>query len=160
MALCRPSINTAGRHRLPGGARHPPGAVEYVAMSDAEQGSPGDSGIFGNLPSSRPGTRSPRRSKGDAAPEQRAKAKPPEERKGKATSAASAPGPEQPPPRPRAGDPRPSDRREPEPPADDGQTGIEDLAWAGVAAAAEAATLGVRLATRALETVRRAAERP
>jgi hypothetical protein len=32
--------------------------------------------------------------------------------------------------------------------------GIEDVAWAGVTVAAEAATLGVRLFSRALETVR------
>ena len=37
--------------------------------------------------------------------------------------------------------------------------GLEDLAWAGIAAAAEAATLGVRLATRAMEAVRDAVER-
>jgi hypothetical protein len=32
--------------------------------------------------------------------------------------------------------------------------GIEDVAWAGVTVAAEAATLGVRLVSRALEAVR------
>jgi hypothetical protein len=37
--------------------------------------------------------------------------------------------------------------------------GIEDVAWAGVAAAAEAATIGVRLATRALEAMRDAVDR-
>jgi hypothetical protein len=37
--------------------------------------------------------------------------------------------------------------------------GVEDLAWAGVAVAAEAATLGVRLAGRAFEAMRDAVER-
>ena len=37
--------------------------------------------------------------------------------------------------------------------------GVEDVAWAGVAAAAEAATIGVRLATRALEAMRDAVDR-
>lgn len=38
--------------------------------------------------------------------------------------------------------------------------GVEDIAWAGVAVAAEAATLGVRLANRALGAMRDAVERP
>jgi len=33
------------------------------------------------------------------------------------------------------------------------------MAWAGIAAAAEAATLGVRLATKAFEAVRKDADR-
>jgi hypothetical protein len=37
--------------------------------------------------------------------------------------------------------------------------GLEDLAWAGIAVAAEAATLGVRLAGRAFEAARDAVER-
>jgi hypothetical protein len=37
--------------------------------------------------------------------------------------------------------------------------GLEDLAWAGVAAAAEAATIGVRLASRAMEAVKDAGKR-
>jgi hypothetical protein len=37
--------------------------------------------------------------------------------------------------------------------------GLEDLAWAGIAAAAEAATIGVRLASRAMEAVRDAGKR-
>lgn len=154
----RLSINTATALWLPVGARHPPGAVEYVAMSGPEQQSEGDSGIFGNLPSSRPGARSPRRSGGDAAAKKRAK---PRAKPSTSRAAASSPsGAEQPQARPRASEPARAARHEAPTPAAEGQTGIEDLAWAGVAAAAEAATLGVRLATRALETVRRAAERP
>ena len=36
---------------------------------------------------------------------------------------------------------------------------IEELAWAGIAVTAEAATLGVRLVSRAIDAARRAAER-
>ena len=87
-------------------------------------------GVFGNLPRTRPGARSPRRDAGAAKP-------PPK----KATTAAAPAG-------------------EPEaPPAGESAGGIEDVAWAGVAAAAEAATIGVRLATRALEAMRDAVDR-
>ena len=37
--------------------------------------------------------------------------------------------------------------------------GLEDVAWAGIAAAAEAATVGVRLAGRAFEALRETVER-
>jgi hypothetical protein len=43
--------------------------------------------------------------------------------------------------------------------ADREGNGLEDLAWAGVAAAAEAATIGVRLASRAMEALRDSVER-
>jgi hypothetical protein len=88
-------------------------------------------GVFGNLPRERPGTRSPRR---DARPGGHAE-----------TREADTPGPS--------------------PPGNEGATrgaeirGVEDLAWAGVAIAAEAATLGVRLANRAIGAVRGPAER-
>jgi hypothetical protein len=39
------------------------------------------------------------------------------------------------------------------------QRGLDDLVWAGVAIAAEAATLGIRLANRALEKMSGDAER-
>jgi hypothetical protein len=101
--------------------------------------SPGS--VFGNLPGSRPGTRSPRREGVATKPKRdpKAAAKPKAEAK-----------PRTAPERPPAAEPKP---REPEaePP---GGGGIEDLAWAGVAAAAEAATLGVRLASRAIEALR------
>jgi hypothetical protein len=35
---------------------------------------------------------------------------------------------------------------------------VEDLAWAGITVAAEAATLGVRLLSRAVEVVRKPAD--
>jgi hypothetical protein len=83
--------------------------------------------VFGNLPRERPGTRSPRR-------------------EGSAGARA-----------------RPEPARAQEPTAEDAAGGaggaseihgIDDLAWAGVAIAAEAATLGVRLASRAIEAIR------
>jgi hypothetical protein len=132
-----------------------------MAMSDDEQSGSRDPGIFGSLPSSRPGTRSPRRG-GETEPRKRkapTKAKATKSAPGAAASSSRSRQAEPPPPPPRTGGGAADERGKPTPEAGDGQTGIEDLAWAGVAAAAEAATLGVRLATRALETVRRAAER-
>lgn len=116
----------------------------------------GDTGLFGKLPRTRPGTRSPRRASG-------------------ATAAKAQPAPAKPratPPKPRAqpkpqrggSDPRRSPRDEPargkgsDPEAEEG-AGLEELAWAGIAVTAEAATLGVRLMSRALDAARRAAER-
>lgn len=102
-------------------------------------------GVFGNLPRSRPGTRSPRRRRtapgaGDAPDPATAQ------------EARDAPGPP-----PRSGEPR--DQAEELGEEEEQQGGIEDLAWAGVAAAAEAATLGVRLANRALGAVRDSIDR-
>ena len=110
--------------------------------------------VFGNLPASRPGTRSPRRApegSTDATAEPGPRPDPP----GEADPPADPDPPaEHVPPRPRAAE------REPAAEAPgDGPAGLEDLAWAGVAVAAEAATLGVRLATRAVETLRDAASR-
>jgi hypothetical protein len=107
-------------------------------------------GVFGNLPDARPGTRSPRRNKaakGKAAPATKAKAaaKP----KPKAPKAAPAPSP--PPP--------PSAAEEKRQAAEERPGGLADVAWAGIAVAAEAATLGVRLASRAIEAVRGNPER-
>ena len=95
-------------------------------------------GVFGNLPRTRPGARSPRR---DA-----------EGREGgvRSSVAAEPDGDER---GPRSGDPGP--------PGEEPDTGggFEDVAWAGVAAAAEAATIGVRLANRALAAMRDAVDR-
>lgn len=104
-------------------------------------------GVFGNLPASRPGSRSPRRDGGRARDE---RAKPGPKPVAAEPAAAAAPEPPPPPPPPGAG-----------PPATGGQRGggIEDLAWAGVAVAAQAATVGVRLASRALDALRRPNER-
>jgi hypothetical protein len=111
---------------------------------------PGGGGVFGNLPDARPGTRSPRRDSartGRDKPQREPSPKPERERQ-RAT----------PPPPPR----RPTPEAEPadaaEPSARQGG-GLEDIAWAGVAAAAEAATIGVRLASRAIEALRGSPEK-
>lgn len=83
--------------------------------------------VFGNLPRARPGTRSPRRGGGAEAGARTARAE--------SQEPASA-----------GGDERAAEGAEIQ--------GVEDLAWAGVAIAAEAATLGLRLASRAIEAVR------
>jgi hypothetical protein len=123
-------------------------------MSD-EQPKPNEvpqGGVFGKLPDSRPGSRSPRR---DAA----AKAK----SKSRAATANERPTPTQrPKPAPKAtpSEPREPRAQRPPPPAaaDAGAhetgAGLDDLAWAGVAAVAEAATFGVRLANRAFGALR------
>jgi hypothetical protein len=57
---------------------------------------------------------------------------------------------------------------EPEPPEPEsdplaprsGIGGVEDLAWAGVAVAAQAATAGIRFTSRALEAARKSIDRP
>ena len=120
----------------------------------AEEGNASDppDGVFGNLPGTRPGARSPRRSNGDDA------------------SAKSSPAPAKrrppPPPEPPAppGPPPPGAERE-APVAVGSDTGqriasVEDLAWAGVAVAAEAATVGVRFVSRALDAARKSVDRP
>ena len=108
-------------------------------------------GVFGNLPGTRPGRRSPRR--GDPAGGSAAKPAGGESR-------AAPPPPPPPPPT----DPPPATEREApvagEP--DAGQqriTSVEDLAWAGIAVAAQAATVGIRFASRALEAARKSVDR-
>lgn len=108
---------------------------------DSEQG-----GVFGKLPASRPGTRSPRR---DSA------SKPARSSAATSKPAAKAAKPSPPPPEP-AADPAPAAGQ---PPPDAEPGGLDDLAWAGVAAVAEAATLGVRLANRALGALRDSVDR-
>jgi hypothetical protein len=98
----------------------------------------GDRGVFGNLPSERPGVRSPRRGEGKGA-------------KSKPTAPAPKPPPK-PSPRPANPPPHPPEAEAPEP--DSGRGSVEEVAWAGITVAAEAATLGVRLFSRALEAVR------
>jgi hypothetical protein len=127
--------------------------VEYPRMSDepTDQG-----GIFGKLPDSRPGTRSPRRAstaKAKAKPAAKAKPKATAKSKPKTTKPKPAASPKAPPPPPRApAPPRPADPERPL--ADQQPGGLADIAWAGVAVAAEAATIGVRLASRAIDAVR------
>ncbi|MET0751477.1 MAG: hypothetical protein ABWZ43_10475 [Solirubrobacterales bacterium] len=129
--------------------------MEYVSMTEEHKTEPeGDDSpgsVFGNLPDSRPGSRSPRRRSGKGGGAAKAKAKPAAKAKPKRAAKPKAA------PRPRAAPkPPPSapPEREREPAAAASGGGLEDLAWAGVAAAAEAATLGVRLASRAIESLR------
>ncbi len=68
------------------------------------------------------------------------------------------PAPVREPPTP-AREQRPPEREVPEGDAEEGVAGLEELAWAGIAVTAEAATLGVRLMSRALDAARRATER-
>lgn len=121
---------------------------------DAEASAEQPTGVFGNLPHTRPGARSPRRGEAPGRPARAA----PTSGGAAGPAADSAPEPEA----PRVG-PEAEDPLTPPPDAEgeerDPGGGVEDIAWAGVAAAAEAATIGVRLATRALEAMRDAAGR-
>ena len=101
-------------------------------------------GVFGKLPGTRPGVRSPRRGR-----QSRPAGQP------KPSAARAAPS------RRSARPPAPSPGAEPETPPAAGTEhgGVEDLAWAGIAVAAEAATLGVRLLSRAVEAVRKPPDR-
>jgi hypothetical protein len=116
-------------------------------------------GVFGNLPPTRPALRSPRRGDTGDAAAAGASAKAADRQ-----SRSSAQPKPNVPRSPRGGSTRPpghSPAAEPEtpPPAGAEHGGVEDLAWAGIAVAAEAATLGVRLLSRAVEAVRKPADR-
>jgi hypothetical protein len=124
---------------------------------DNEADSP--EGVFGNLPSTRPGSRSPRRRNTDA---QDASA-------GDAPEAAEPVAPPEPEPQaPAPAEPEAEPGYEPDPPqpVDDPLApqpsiqGVEDLAWAGVAVVAQAATAGIRFTSRALEAARKSIDRP
>jgi hypothetical protein len=138
-----------------------------------EEPEPGQEGsLFGKLPSARPGVRSPRRAtaggKGGSAPTPKTRT-PGRVGSEAPTSAAGRRSPETASPgvRPsdtpgRSSDPppptQPETAREPEAAEPRDAPGVEDLAWAGVTVAAEAATLGVRLLSRAIEAVRKPAD--
>lgn len=119
---------------------------EQPAASNADR--PAD-GVFAKLPDSRPGTRSPRRAGGEraSAPEPKTPPATPRTRPAPPAGRASEPAARREPADAAPG----GDRREP---AADEPGGIEDVAWAGIAAAAEAATIGVRLASKAIEALR------
>jgi hypothetical protein len=123
-----------------------------MAPESDEAASESPEGVFGNLPSTRPGTRSPRRrSTADSAEPEVAKAATPAEPKAKPKPKPRAKQPE-----PEASPERPADPLEPS----TGIHGVEDLAWAGIAVAAQAATAGVKFASRALEAARKSIDRP
>jgi hypothetical protein len=134
---------------------------------DGPEAAPGDAdgpeGVFGNLPSTRPGSRSPRRDtengkstsgkKPKAAEPVKAKAKPPKPKPGateRKPATPKAPEREPAPPEPL------EDPLAPQPSIQ----GVEDLAWAGVAVVAQAATAGIRFTSRALEAARKSIDRP
>lgn len=125
---------------------------------EAADDSPGGpDGVFGNLPSTRPGSRSPRRrstaAEAEAPADEPAVAKP--------VAAEPKPAPE-PVPEPAAEIPEP----EPQQPSEDPLApqpsihGVEDLAWASVAVVAQAATAGIRFTSKALEAARKSIDRP
>jgi len=117
-----------------------------------EEAANGEKGVFGNLPSGRPGVRSPRRGVGrDKAASSGARAA--------GQQPASEQEPKPPPARPTSPPPPRAEPVEPEPGAAQ-SGGVEDLAWAGITVAAEAATLGVRLLGRAVEAVRKPSDQP
>lgn len=135
----------------------------------APKGADAPEGVFGNLPSSRPGSRSPRRRDSKtsdeaepvaetnaAASEPTAKAadKPRPKPKPKATPPPAREAAE-PPLGPRSHEPS-NDPLAPQP----GIHGVEDLAWAGVAVVAQAATAGIRFTSRALDAARKSIDRP
>ena len=123
-------------------------------MADEAPDTKAPEGVFGNLPASRPGTRSPRRRAGG---DEAAAAEPREAAHRKRASKPPPPPPPPPPPEP-APDPAAEQPPAPEPAPDQRIGSIEDLAWAGVAVAAQAATVGVKFASRALEAARRSAD--
>jgi hypothetical protein len=140
--------------------------MEYSLMSDEPEPSkaepPTQGGVFGNLPDSRPGTRSPRRTSAAKAGG-KAKAKPAAKAAAKTTATPRAKAKAKPAPKavpaakPPLSRPDAPDARRPGPEQQPG--GLADVAWAGIAVAAEAATIGVRLASRAIDAVRGNSER-
>jgi hypothetical protein len=148
-------------------------ALQYPLMpdrNDTESGSERAGDIFGKLPSERPGVRSPRRRADSKKTERQPSKSSPARASGTQRAPDSRARPRSPhaepttsrpparPPSPRAAAP-PSASREAQGPGTGG-SGIQDVAWAGITVAAEAATLGVRLLGRAVEAARRPIERP
>jgi hypothetical protein len=137
-----------------------------------------ESGLFSQLPRTRPGVRSPRR-RGSAGKQENAgrgqklDSQPAALRAAEAAAEAeesaafdpldrrtAQPEPAQEVPSPPEADfDGPDVDDEPERGRSLGPASLEDLAWAGVAVTAEAATLGVRLLGRAVDAAKRATER-
>lgn len=137
--------------RVPGAAvATRPGAIHAGIRAVSEQSQSG--GVFGNLPRSRPGTRSPRRDPDAETSSRRTTEQPPTEPDARDDAPAEAQAARA------QAEPTP-ERAKPATPAEESHGSLEDLAWAGIAAAAEAATIGVRLASRAMEAVRDAGTR-
>lgn len=120
-------------------------------------------GVFGNLPKARPGTRSPRRdgvTQEPAGPRAEAAAPEPKPKPKSTPGSARKPAkPAPPPPTPSEGAPaRTAGAPSTQAPSTQIK-GVEDLAWAGIAVAAEAATAGVRFASKALDAARKSIDR-
>ncbi len=134
---------------------------------DRREEEPQGGGVFGKLPTSRPGVRSPRRHPEKSQPEKpprpttASRSVPPADTRGRSSTSSAPAQPTA--PRERAATPPPPTQataaEEPEASERLDAPGVEDLAWAGVTVAAEAATLGVRLLSRALEAVRKPTDR-
>jgi hypothetical protein len=131
---------------------------------DGPEAAPGDAdgpeGVFGNLPSARPGSRSPRRDTGNGKTASGKGPRAPEPMKAKAKPKPTAPrrkpaGPKAPEREPAPPEPL-EDPLAPQPSIQ----GVEDLAWAGVAVVAQAATAGIRFTSKALEAARKSIDRP
>jgi len=121
-----------------------------------DEGADSPEGVFGNLPSTRPGSRSPRRRDTDA-PEEPAPDPVAQEPEPVAEAAEPTAEPEPEVPEPEPDPPEPSeDPLAPQPSIQ----GVEDLAWAGVAVVAQAATAGIRFTSKALEAARKSIDRP
>jgi hypothetical protein len=140
-----------------------------------------DGGVFGKLPSERPGMRSTRRKgRGTKATPTGAKTPSAKNRqvggRGSSRTGAARPRSETaspgvrrtdtsgrgsatpPPAQPRVtGEPEATEP--PDTPEAGDAPGVEDLAWAGITVAAEAAALGVRLLNRAVGAVRKPTDR-
>jgi hypothetical protein len=138
-------------------------AAEARAEPAADSGAGGapelDPGLFGKLPRSRPGARSPRRRGATERPEASGRKAGDAPRAATAGSRSRTTGSEAPGSAGAAEGAAPRPRQPPAAEADRAAGGIEELAWAGIAVTAEAATLGVRLLSRAIDAARRAAER-
>lgn len=129
-------------------------------MSDPGESDESEAGIFAKLPDSRPGPRSPRRrspAAGQKVAAERsattgARREPPAPITQSPPQAEAKPAPavEKPPTPPRPAPPTPPPHQPPS---------LEEIAWAGIAAAAETATIGIRIASKAIEAVRGATER-
>jgi hypothetical protein len=138
----------------------------------------GESGLFSQLPKTRPGTRSPRRAgtKAQSAGTKKAANRttktadagqqtPAAIRAQRAAADAAERAdfdPLEPPAEETAGGSAEHGARRTEEAEEERSIGpgsLEDLAWAGVAVTAEAATLGIRLLGRAVDAARRATDR-
>src|SRR5688572_17265774 len=116
----------------------------------------GPEGVFGNLPSTRPGSRSPRRRGTETEAETPADDATAPEPVAAEPEPEPAPKPEPEAPEP---EPEPSEPNEGPPAPQPSIQGVEDLAWAGVAVVAQAATAGIRFTSKALEAARKSIDR-